>query len=213
VARIVKGTGVVFPELKQLQRMLADYPKGIRRKYMKAAFNAAAKPGMDKLKQLTPKGPTGNLKRAVVRKATPNYGLAGYASGGKPGDTRRQAYHQGLVEFGTKQRRTKSRFASTFASKTPGRGGRMVIKISKRGSNAGKISTLSPKYPKSFFKGAAIGQRVDLKRMPMGGRTGKPPVKTAFEQARGQITTVLRQQVSTVIGRANADMARRMRAT
>lgn len=211
MARIVKGTGVVFPDLKRIQEMLRDYPKSIRRKYMKAAFNATAKVGMDKLRQITPRGPTGNLKKSVVRKATPGYGLAGYAAGGRKGSEDKKGYHQGFLEFGTKERRTKGRIASTFGSKVAGRGGRMAIKTPGRGKNAGRLTTASPKYPKSFFKSAPVGQTVNLKRMPIGGRTGKPPVRAAFEGARSQITSVLKQQMSTVLERANKDMARRAR--
>lgn len=211
MARIVRGTGVVFPEIKQIREALRDYPRSIRRKYMKAAFNATAKVGMDKLRQITPRGPTGNLKKSVVRKATQNYGLAGYAAGGRKGDEDKKGYHQGFLEFGTKQRRAKGRIASTFGSKVAGRGGRMTIKTPGRGKNAGRLTTSSPKYPKSFFKSAPAGQTVDLKRMPVGGRTGKPPVRTAFQTARGQITSVLKQQMSTVLERANKDMARRAR--
>jgi len=142
---IVRGTGVVFPEIKQIRALLKDYPKSIRRKYMKAAFNATAKVGMDKLRQITPRGPTGNLKKAVVRKATQGYGLAGYAAGGRKGNEDKKGYHQGLLEFGTKERRTKGRIASTFGSKVAGRGGRMTIKTPGRGKNAGRLTTGSPR--------------------------------------------------------------------
>lgn len=211
MARIVKGTGVVFPEIKQIRALLQDYPRSIRRKYMKAAFNATAKVGMDALRRITPRGPTGNLKKAVVRKATPGYGLAGYAAGGRKGQEDKKGYHQGFLEFGTKERRTKGRIASTFGSKVAGRGGRMTISTPGRGKNAGRLVTSSPKYPKSFFKSARAGQSVSLRRMPVGGSTGKPPVRAAFETSRGQISSVLKQQMATVLERANKDMARRAR--
>jgi hypothetical protein len=208
MARIVRGTGVVFPQIKQIRSLLQDYPKSIRRKYMKAAFNAAAKVGEKKLKQITPRGPTGNLKKSVKKKASPGYGLAGYEAGrgGK-------GYHQGFLEFGTKERFTDGRYASTFRSKTAGRGGAMRIVVGSRGSNAGKLVTKSPNYPKSFFKSAPSGKRVSLKKMPIGGRLGKPPVRAAFEQSRGQITSVLQQQMATVLERANKDMARQAAGT
>jgi phenylacetate-coenzyme A ligase PaaK-like adenylate-forming protein len=47
--------------------------------------------------------------------------------------------------------------------------------------------------------------------MPVGGSTGKPPVRTAFQSSRSQITSVLQRQMSTVLERANKDMARRAR--
>jgi hypothetical protein len=211
VARIVQGTGVVFPELKQIAKKLQQFDKQARRKYMKAAFNAAAKVGVDKLKQVAPRGPTGNLKRNVIRKATAGYGLAGYRYNKRPvpGD----ASHQGLVEFGTKPRRTKKgRFASTFATTTKGRGGSgMQVVIPKRGKNAGRLKTTSPAYPKSFFKAAPLKKKVDLKRMPVGGRLGSPPIKKAFELAAGPMRTVLRKQMETVIERASSDLAKNFR--
>jgi len=213
MARIVKGTGVVFPEIKKIRELLKDYPKNIRRKYMKAAFNATAKVGMDSVRRVTPKGPTGNLKRAVVRKASQNYGLAGYASGGSKRQEEKKGFHQGFLEFGTKERRTKGRIASTFGSKVAGRGGRMTLKTPSRGKTAGRLVTSNPKYPKSFFKSAPAGQKVNLKKMPVGGSLGKPPVRHAFESSKSQITSVLKQQMSTVLERANKDMARRAKAT
>lgn len=206
MARLVRGTAVQFEDLKALQRELRDFPRATRRKYMKAAFNAAAKVGVQVLKQITPRGPTGNLKRAVKAKATPGYGLAGYATGKGPAA---QGFHQGFLEFGTKPRKTKGRFASTFNSKTKGRGGRMAIVTARRGRSAGMMKTKSPAFPKSFFKSASIGNKVDLKRMPVGGRLGRPPVKAAFEQAKGGITTVLRKQAATAYERASKDIARK----
>jgi hypothetical protein len=205
MAGIFGKATVTFPELRKLRQELKDLPKSVRKKYMKAAMYAGAKVGAAKLKQITPRGPTGNLRRAVKAKATANYGLAGYEAkkGGK-------GSHQGFLEFGTKQRKTKGRIASTFNSKTQGRGGRMQIVIASRGKFAGKLRTKGPGFPKSFFKSAPVGEKVDLKRMPIGGRLGKAPVKTAFEQSRGQIQTVLRQQAATAYDRATKDMARRL---
>lgn len=212
MARLVRGTSVEMPGLEQLQRDLADFPKAVRRKYMKAAFNAAAKIGAQALKKTTPRGPTGNLRRAVAVKASAGYGLAGYRQGGKrakPDDDTAKGYHQGFLEFGTKTRRTKGRFASTFNSKSKGRGGAMQIATPARGRLKGVLVTRKPSYPRSFFKSAAAGQQVDLGAMPVGGRTGKPPVATAFAQSKGQIGSVLQQQASTALDRAAKDIARR----
>lgn len=204
MAGFVDSTRVVFPEIKQIRAMLRDYPRSIRRKYMRAAFNAAAEVGERRLRAITPRGPTGNLKKSVKKKATSGYGLAGYETvrGGK-------GFHQGFLEFGTEERFADGRFASTFRSKTAGRGGKMQILVGSRSRKTGGLVTKSPNYPKSFFKSAPAGQRVSLKTMPIGGRLGSPPVRTAFDQARGQITSVLKQQMATVLERANKDMARR----
>jgi hypothetical protein len=211
MARLVKGTVVEFEDLKRLGNELLDFPKSTRRKYFRAAFNAAAKVGVAKLKQITPKGPTGNLKKFTAIKATSGYGLAGYKRGprrSKKNEDSASGYHASLLEFGTKPRKTKGRIASTFGNKGKGRGGAMRIVVAKRGKFAGMTRTKSPAFPKSFFKSAVAGQKVQLGRMPVGGRLGKPPVKTAFEQARSGIATVLREQAATAYERASKDLAR-----
>jgi len=206
----VTGTKIEFPDLVAIRELLKDYPKAIRRKYTKAAFNAAAKVGAIKLKNITPRGPTGNLRRSVTAKATQNYGLAGYRAS-RANDEKAKGFHQGFLEFGTDDRviRVPSSngvfIASSFARKR--------FKISRKALVKGgrKVVQASPKYPKSFFKAAPFGERLVLPPMPVGGRLRKPPVKTAFESSKAQITSVLKQQMSTVLERANKDMARRAR--
>lgn len=210
-ARLVKGSAVAMPGLDQLKRDLAEFPRGVRRKYMKAAFNATAKVFVKALKQTTPRGPTGNLRKAIASKATPNYGLAGYRKPPRradPSDDTAKAYHQGFLEFGTKPRTTKGQVASTFNSKAKGRGGPMQIVTPASGRAKGVMKTGKPAYPRSFFKRAKAGQRVDLKAMPVGGRTGKPPIATAFNQSKGLMASTMTQQASTALERAARDMAR-----
>jgi len=206
MARIVAGTGIVIDEFKQISDMLRDYPRAIRRKYMKAAFNAVTKPAMRALKQATPRGPTGNLKRSVTKKVSANFAIVGYAAARRNADENQKGYHQNLLEYGGRKiRRTKGRVASTFASQGKGRSG----KIETRTTKQGKLRTTRPRFPKGFLKSASAGERVTLGKMPVGGRTGKPPIRTAFSAAQGEIRSVLKQQMSTVLERANKDMAYR----
>jgi phage gpG-like protein len=206
VARIVAGTGIVIEEFKQISDMLRDYPRAIRRKYMKAAFNAVTKPAMRALKQATPRGPTGNLKRSVTKKVSANFAIVGYAAARRNAEENQKGYHQNLLEYGGRKiRRTKGRVASTFGSKAKGRSG----KIETRTTKQGKLRTTRPRFPKGFLKSAPAGERVTLGKMPVGGRTGKPPIRTAFSAAEGEIRSVLKQQMSTVLERANKDMADR----
>jgi len=207
-ARVVKGTAVQMPGLAQLQRDLAGFNASVRRKYMKAAFNATAKVGVKALKQTTPRGPTGNLRKSIAAKATQNYGLAGYRKGARRADANSdtaKGYHQHFLEFGTKPRTTKGPIASTFNSKAKGRGGARQIPSVRGGVR------LVPRadYPRSFFKRAKAGQKVDLKAMPVGGRTGKPPIATAFNQAKGQMASTMTQQSSTALERVLRDIARK----
>ena len=206
--KIVAGTGIVFPEMQEIRALLRDYPKSIRRKYMKAAFNAVTKPAMRALRAATPRGPTGNLKKAVAKKAHPNYAIVGYAANRQKADENAKGFHQNLLEYGgRKVRQTKGRVASTFGSKAKGRSGPITI----RTGNSGKLKTLGPRFPKGFFKTAKAGERVTLGKMPVGGRTGVSPIRTAFKSAQSEITSVLKTQMATVLERANADMARRAR--
>jgi len=118
------GVKVAYPELKDLALELQQFGPQITRKYLKAALNKAAPPAVAALKQTTPKGPTGNLRRAITKKAIVydtsgngvllvGYTLAGSGgtipTGGKVQKGKDRAFHAGLIEFGTAKRSTKSR--------------------------------------------------------------------------------------------------------
>ena len=213
MARIVKGTGIVIEELQEIRDLLKDYPKTIRRKYMKAAFNATTKPAMQALRKATPKGPTGNLKRSIVKKATGSYAIVGYSASKKKDDPTAKGFHQNLLEYGGRKVRTTKtgRIASTFNNPGEGRKGAIETRMAKQGRNRGKLKTVRPRFPKGFLKSAPLGQAVQLGKMPVGGSTGQPPIRAAFAQSQTQIRSVLKQQMSTVLDRANKDMARRAR--
>lgn len=181
-----------FEGLQELRDQLREkFGKDIALKFFEQSLRKAMKPGVAKLKQNTPKGPTGNLRRSiklkvkVYRKNDNAVGLVGYDIGrGSKG------YHQGFLEFGTKERRTKGRFASSFE-----RSRDFQILNPTRGRNAGKMST-KPKPPKAFFKTAKAGEQVNLGRMPVGGRTGVPPVKTTFAQTKLEMLSLLKSEVA-----------------
>lgn len=91
---------------------------------LKAALQKAVQPAEQRLEQLTPIGPTGNLKRAVSSKVV-SYpknggavGLIGYRQSQRergteiagPGSVRlgkERGFHQWWIEFGTKERQIK----------------------------------------------------------------------------------------------------------
>jgi len=198
---------IKFPELTQLREEFKDLKKNIAAKHMGAALRAAMKPGVAALRKNTPKGPTGNLRKSVKLKVKTYpkdgnaVGIVGYEIGkGSLG------YHQGFLEFGTKERKTKKgRFASSWKSSSLNnsqyvRGGFTILNP-KRGRNAGKLVT-SPKPPKAFFKTAKAGQVVNLGKMPVGGRTGVPPVKTSFNQAQPAMRSLLQQELATRLEKA-----------
>ena len=67
----------------------------------------------------------------------------------------------------------------------------------------GKLRT--PKH--SFFKAAKNGEQLDLGRMPVGGRLGKPPVKTAFESSLPQMRRLLPVEMTLALNKAVRDKA------
>lgn len=235
-----------YPDLNELRNEFRNLPKTLAARYMEKVMKAAVKPGLTKLREVTPRGPSGNLKKSI-RQKTKKYvkdgtaiGLVGYTVGkGAKG------YHQGWLEFGTKQRRTSGRFASSLRwpeggprgsfeiinnyskTKQARRTGRQADRLAARAAkqfaaslgsstkakqSAAKVVSLRAKQsalsaaarqlktrpgpPRAFFKSAPIGQQVDLGKMPVGGRTGKPPVKTAFNAARGEMVGIMKEQMA-----------------
>lgn len=113
-----------FPDLPGLAEQFRQLPKSLAATAIGAGVKRAMKPAEQVLKQITPVGPTGNLKRGVATKAK-RYAKSGAAvavvgfrkagSKGPPkeGVKRRnkasdKTQHQFLVEYGSKQRFTKS---------------------------------------------------------------------------------------------------------
>ena len=202
---------VYFPDLDELRAELRRLPNNLAAKHLGAALRKATQPGLTALRKNTPKGPTGNLRKSIKTKVKTYpkngnaVGMVGYSWGGE-----NKGYHQGFIEFGTKERTTKKgRFASSWkrssltnASYTAG--GFRIINA-KRGRNAGKLVT-QPRPPKAFFKSAKQGENVKLGKMPIGGRTGVPPVKTAFTQSRTAMETELRLQLGARIEKAWAEL-------
>ena len=146
---------VLFPEsefddvVEAFKRINRNY---VAAKHMGAALRKAIKPGNKALRKNTPRGPTGNLKRAIATKVVKywkqDYGwaaaLTGYRRSGT-GDAKSfgggsvrvgndRAFHQGFVEFGTKKRRTANgSIASSFNTRGPFK---LEVKESrKRGPN------------------------------------------------------------------------------
>lgn len=209
---------IAFPELAEVKKAFTLLPRNIAAKYMGAALNKAIEPGFKLLKTLTPKGPTGNLRKSIKKKVKRYTGsptsrnpakspgaavaLAGYTA---PPRTRsadakanEKGYHGGFLEFGTKERRTKGRIASSFA-----RSGPVKVMVAKRSGNV----TSKPKPPKGFVKAVPKGETVDLGKFPIGGKGGVPPVKTAFERSRGAISSAMNLEMTKSLNNALKEMA------
>jgi len=207
-----------FPDLTQLREELKAVPKNIAAKHLLAALRIAMKPAMEALKRNTPKGPTGNLRKSIAFKGVKYtkdgnaVGMVGYQwRRGATNDPNAKGNHQGWIEFGIPRVRTlksRGRIASSFRYKLDkagkGRGDFRIV-TPARGKNAGKLKTINPSYPKSFFKSAKAGQQVQLGKMPIGGRTGRPPVKTSFREARPAMVTLLRMELGKRLEKALAE--------
>lgn len=198
-----------FPDLPLLKESFKALPKNISAKYMAAALGKAIEPGLKALRRTTPRGPTGNLKRSI-RKKTKRYvsSGAGVALVGYTAPPRKKAenlkrnekgYHQGFLEFGTKKRTATKKSARGFVIASS-YGRKQFSVTSGRG---GKLRT--PKN--SFFKSAKKGENLDLGRMPVGGKLGKPPVKTAFESSLPQMRRLLPVEMTLALNRALRDKA------
>lgn len=91
----------------------------IQKKYLGAAVRDAAKEEIPEIKALTPRGPTGNLRRSVgvkVEKKRRNataVGILGYRSK-RGGNNSEKGFHAWWVENGTKYRQPKN-----YALKVP----------------------------------------------------------------------------------------------
>ena len=198
----------------------------LQAKHIGAALKNTSKPAVKALRKATPKGPTGNLKRAVdvkVRRYDKQENgwavcLVGFraagkmasqtAQGGRVRKGKDRGFHQGWIEFGTKNRQTRKKdIASSWNTlgpfsigvkvgrkkdKTTGKYRKTIRKMSYRQTQ--KLYTI-PKSPKAFFKRAPTGQKVQLGRVKIGGKKGKAPIKTAFKQALPEMQTKLPEEM------------------
>jgi hypothetical protein len=135
------GMTFEFPDIPGLAEKFRELPKSLASAAIGAGVKRAMKPAEQALKQITPVGPTGNLRRGVATKAKryPKTGAAvaivGFRKAGskkppKEGGKRRnkasdKTQHQFLFEYGSKQRFTKRSWAKFFQGKSKANRGRM----------------------------------------------------------------------------------------
>jgi hypothetical protein len=217
---------VEFPELRELQKAFRQFRPSLARKHMGAAIRRSLKPGLTALRGNVSKGPTGNLARAITSKVKTYVsgnavGLVGFtaagsgksnsAGGGSVKKGKDRAFHAGFLEFGTKERIIKTssrRGGASIASSFKTMGQFKIARIAKRGKFAGvaRINT-SPKYPKAFFKKAPRGEMLRIPEMPVGGKKGRPPVKTAYQESLGAMRGQLAIEMTNALLKAQKDLA------
>lgn len=219
---------VEFPELKTLQQAFRELRPSIAKKHMGAAIRRSLAPGVKALKGNVTRGPTGNLSRAIASKVKTYIsgnavGLVGFvaagsgksksAGGGSVKKGKDRAYHAGFLEFGTKDRIIKSssrRAGASVASSFRTLGPFKIARTAKRGKFAGvaRVQT-SPRYPKAFFRKAARGQVLNLGPMPIGGKQGRPPVKSAYQESLPTMRSQLSVEMTKSLNNALKDLAHR----
>jgi hypothetical protein len=188
--KYAEGTVVEMPQYQVLLRELQKRTKDTKliSKKMATAMRYVVKPSLQALEANVARigEDTGNLKKAVAIKvkayaksgnavALVGFIRPGSSSNKTKGKGKDRAYHQGFLEFGTKQRFVKGDIASSYIKKG-------VFAIAKAG---GSLKTSG--YPKSFFKRGKKGQALSTGAMPIGGRSGRPPVSDAFNKTKGQL--------------------------
>ena len=169
--------------------------------HMGAALRKAAKPALDALKAITPKGPTGNLRKSsqiTVRNYWNQGKAAAFVEHKSSQRLGKKGMHSSILEFGTKPRFTKERIASSFNKRGPFKINQK--KVTKSGKNKGKVRfTTSPKFPKAFFKSAPKGEKVAL-----GTGPALHLVSRAYSRALPQIQTALTKELTKALGKAIA---------
>jgi len=197
-----------FPDIDELRDGFRALPKKLSAITQGAAVKRAMQPAVAALKANSPRGPTGNLARAVKLKTVrypktgtgaaivgyvkPGSGKSKSAQGGKVRKGSDRAFHQFWIEFGTKERRilnpSKMRgyvIASSYDSLGP-----FSLKRQRMVKGGRKVVQSSPKYPKSFFKAAPAGQALVLPAV-----RAQQPVARTWNQVRAQVTGSLEKEL------------------
>lgn len=94
--------------VEEILRGFSRLSKGVQRKYLGSSVREVVKAAIPEVKALTPKGPTGNLRRSVgmkleKKKTTTAVGLVGYRSK-RDGTNREQGFHAYWSEEGVADR-------------------------------------------------------------------------------------------------------------
>jgi HK97 gp10 family phage protein len=197
-----------FPDIDELRDGFRALPKKLSAITQGAAVKRAMQPAVAALKANSPRGPTGNLARAVKLKTVrypktgtgaaivgyvkPGSGKSKSAQGGKVRKGSDRAFHQFWIEFGTKERRilnpSKMRgyvIASSYDSLGP-----FSLKRQRMVKGGRKVVQSSPKYPKAFFKSAPAGQALVLPAV-----RAQQPVARTWNQVRAQVTGSLEKEL------------------
>lgn len=200
-------------ELRDLRdRLTAFLPKPQATDVIADAIKKAIQPMTRRLREITPVGPTGNLKRAVAskvvkyRKDGVAVGLVGYnraarqaatsAAGGEVKAGKDRAFHQWWLEYGTKerkitkakQRRYERRSPTAPFTRTRNRNGRFITEEVRGTGVLHEVVEKTQTYIASSFK--KLGPFKVVGRVDGDGRfqTDPPYPRAFFKKSNSPIT-------------------------
>jgi len=106
------GTVSTIEGVEAVLRGFAGLSKTVQRKYLGASVREVVKGAVPQVKALTPRGPTGNLRRSVglkleKKKTTTAVGIVGYRRG--KSNNRELGFHAAWVEEGVNDRYPRGR--------------------------------------------------------------------------------------------------------
>jgi hypothetical protein len=136
------------PDLFEVREQFKKLPRNIAARVIGAGLKRAAAPGEKALKQITSKGPTGNLRRAIrtLVKRYPRDGAAvavvGFikagtgkaksAGGGSVKKGSDRAFHQFWIEFGTKDRVIRTPGDKPYRRSSPKEKRKLIKAVGKK---------------------------------------------------------------------------------
>jgi hypothetical protein len=127
--------------VEDILRGFTRLSKGVQRKYLGSSVREVVKAAVPEVKALTPKGPTGNLRRSVglkleKKKTTTAVGIVGYRS--KTGGSNRElGFHAYWTEQGVNDRYPKSALALKLPMRYASKYGYLKDKVSLIGGDDG----------------------------------------------------------------------------
>ena len=183
------------PSLYSLMEAYRAFGSSIATKHLSPAVEAALQPGLKRLEKNVPVGPTGNLRKGLGTKLVKYMdsltvvGLAGYRKKGGKGSTN----HMHLLEYGTRERTTRGKFASSYRRK------KFKASWPSRGADAGRLSVL-PQNRFNFYyvnwKGGTV-KTGSVKPMHI--------IKNTFQESKSGMTAALRNELAMRLQKATKE--------
>ena len=213
-----------FEGMKETQENLGRVLDAVTGKQMKEVMMRGALIARNTVRDLAPRGPTGNLKRAVTSRSVlyPSgvaAAIVGFRRAGRGRSKKTEgsvrvgadrAFHSHLIEFGTKPRKPLSMFGRKLQKTQAGREQRKALDAAGLGGTTkndyGVLSSFKARGSlKPFF--VTISPR-GLRQV--AGGPALQPMKRAFQSTASQVQANLEKELAKALERAvkeNADLS------